>query len=243
MIGLQFSASVSRPSLACKSLAGIVKKQKRKMYRQEKSHLAYQIEGRLSAYLSDIDECEDFTSTSQTKLEKTIKMTECIHSLMQHITTNCLSDNKFLLDRHNFSINKDAELNDQFSMIWTSIKNSKTISGFLKIDFLIPEINLFNTSNFKSDNIQSLSNLLIDLTTLTYVGGQDLISKSLAIVKTKGLDSVTKENADHLKSDLENFCSYDKSTPTFLFLKHKAMNGHFHKHYSNYETKEKTTTR
>lgn len=224
-------------------LAGIEVKQKRKMYRQEKSYLAYQIEGRLSAYLSDIDDCENFSSTSQTKFEKTIKMTECIHSLLQYITTNCLNDNKFLLDRHNFSINKDAELNDQFSMIWTSIKNSKTISGFLKIDFLIPEINLFNTSNFKSDNIQSLSNLLIDLISLTFVGGQDLINKSIAIIKTKGLDSVTKENAEHLKSDLDKFCSYYKSTPTFLFLKHKDINGHFHKHYSNYKTEEKRIAR
>jgi hypothetical protein len=219
------------------------KKQTRRMYRQEKSHLTYQIEGRLSAYLSDIDDCEDFSSTSQTKFEKTMKMTECIHFLMQHITTNCLNDNKFLLDRHNFSINKDAELNDQFSMIWSSIKNSKTISGFLKIDFLIPEINLLNTSNFKSDNIQSLSNLLIDLTTLTFVGGQDLINKSVTIIKTKGLDAVTKENSEHFKCDLDKFCSYDMSYPTFLFLKHKDINGHFHKHYSNYDTEDKTTTR
>ena len=110
------------------------------MYRQEKSHLTYQIEGRLSAYLSDIDDCEDFTSTSQTKLDNTMKMTECIHSLLKHIITNCLNDNKLLLDRYNFSINKDAELNDQFSITWTTIKNSKTISGFLKIDFLIPKL-------------------------------------------------------------------------------------------------------
>jgi len=212
------------------------------MYRQEKSHLTYQIEGRLSAYLSDIDDCEDFTSTSQTKLEKTIKMTECIHSLMQHITTNCLNDNKFLLDRHNFSINKDTELNDHFSMNWTSTKNSKLISGFFKIDFLIPEISLLNTSNFKSDNIQSLSNLLIDLATLTFVGGQNLIKKSVAIIKTNGLDAVTKDNADYLKSDLDKYCSYDKNNPTFLFLKHKDINGHFHKHYSNYGTKERKTT-
>jgi hypothetical protein len=223
-------------------LAGIEKKSRQKMYRQEKSHLTYQIEGRLSAYLSDIEDSEDFISTSRTKLDKTMKMTECIHSLLLHITSNCLSDNKFLLDRHNFSINKDAELNDQFSMTWTSTKNSKTISGFLKIDFLIPKIHLLNTSNFKSDNVQSLSNLLIDLITLTFVGGQDLINKSITIIKTKGLDVVTKDNADHLKSDLEKFCSYDKSNPTFLFLKHKDINGNFHKHYSNYDMEERTTT-
>jgi hypothetical protein len=50
------------------------------MYRQEKSHLTYQAEGRLSAYLFDIDDCEEFSSTSKTKLEKTMKMTECLHS-------------------------------------------------------------------------------------------------------------------------------------------------------------------
>ncbi len=206
------------------------------MYRQEKSHLTYQIEGRLSAYLSDIDDCEDFKSTSQTKLEKIMKMTECIHSLLQYLRTNCINDNKLLLDKHYFTINKDAELNDQFSLTWTSTKTSKTISGFLKIDLLTPDIKLLNTSNFKSDNIQSLSNLLIDLTTLTFADSQKLINKSVTIIKTKGVDVVTRENADYLKNDLEKHCSYDKSTPTFLFLKHKDINGHFHKHYSNYDT-------
>jgi len=213
------------------------------MYRQKKSHLTYQIEGRLSAYLSDLDDCKDFKSTSQTKLEKTMKITEYIHSLLQHLITNCLNDNKFLLDKHNFSINQNAELNNQFSMTWTSTDTSKTISGFLKIDFLIPDIHLLNTSNFKSDNIQSLSNLLIDLTTLTFADEKKLINKSVTIIKTKDLDSVTKDIADHLKNDLDNYCSYDKSNPTFLFLKHKDIDGHFHKHYSNYDTEERTMTR
>jgi hypothetical protein len=128
-------------------------------------------------------------------------------------------------------------------MTWNSTKKSKTISGFLKIDFLIPEIHLLNTSNFKSDNIQNLSNLLIDLTTLTFVGGQDLINKSVIIIKTKGQDPENKDYADHLKSDLDKYCSYDKSNPTFLFLKHKDINGHFHKHCSNYDTEKRTTTR
>lgn len=213
------------------------------MYRQEKSHLTYQIEGRLSAYLSDIDDCEDFKSNSQTKLDKTMKMTECIHSLLQHVRTHCLNDNKLLLDKHNLTINKDAELSEQFSLTWTSTKTSKTISGFLKIDFLMPDIKLLNKSNFKSDNIHSLSNLLIDLTTLTFVNGQKFINKSIAIIKTKDVYVVTKENADDLKNDLEKYCSYDKDTLTFLFLKHKDINGHFHKHYSNFDTDERTTTR
>ncbi|HAH55265.1 MAG TPA: hypothetical protein DCM02_08290 [Flavobacterium sp.] len=213
------------------------------MYRQEKSHLTYQIEGRLSAYLSEIDNCKDFKSNSQTKLDKTMKMTECIHSLLQHLRTNCLNDNKLLLDKHNLTINKDAELSEQFSLTWTSTKTSKTISGFLKIDFFIPDIKLLNKSNFKSDNIHSLSNLLIDLTTLTFANGQKFINKSIAIIKTKDVNVVTKENADDLKNDLEKYCSYDKDNPTFLFLKHKDVNGHFHKHYSNFDTDERTTTR
>lgn len=166
------------------------------MYRREKSLLTYQIEGRLSAYLADIDDCEDFKSNSLIKLENTMEMTECIHSLMQHLIKNCLNDNKCLLDKHNFMINKDAELNNQFSMTWTSIKTSKILSGFLKIDFLIPEIHLLNISNFKSDNIQSLSNLLIDLSTLTFADGQKLINKSITIIKTKHIQSVSKDNSE-----------------------------------------------
>jgi hypothetical protein len=105
----------SQPSQSPQNVSGHCKKKAdKKMYRQEKSHLTYQIEGRLSAYFSDIEDCEDFTSTSQTKLDNTMKMTECIHSLLQHIITNCLNDNKSLLDRYNLSMNKDAELNDQF---------------------------------------------------------------------------------------------------------------------------------
>ena len=211
------------------------------MYRQEKSLLTYQIEGRLSAYLSDIDDCEDFKSNSLITLESTLTMTACIHSLMQHLRTNCLNDNKCLLDKHNFMINKDAELNNQFSTTWTSIKTSKILSGFLKIDFLIPEIHLLNTSNFKIDNIQSLSNLLIDLTTLTFAGGQELINKSITIIKAKHIQSVTKENAEDLKNDLDKYCVYDKNIPTFIFLKHNDTNGHFSKNYSNYDANEFTT--
>ncbi|HAT80415.1 MAG TPA: hypothetical protein DCS17_03135, partial [Flavobacterium sp.] len=85
--------------------------------------------------------------------------------------------------------------------------------------------------------------LLIDLTTLTFANGQKFINKSIAIIKTKDVNVVTKENADDLKNDLEKYCSYDKDNPTFLFLKHKDVNGHFHKHYSNFDTDERTTTR
>jgi hypothetical protein len=127
-------------------------------------------------------------------------------------------------------------------MTWTSTKTLKTVSGFLKIDFLTPDIKVLDTSNFKSDNIQSLSNLLIDLTTLTFAYGQNLINKSVAIIKTNDLCVLTKENIEYLKNDLEKYCLYNKDTPTFLYLKHKDNKGHFYKHFSNYDTQERTVT-
>jgi len=208
------------------------------MYRQEKSHLAYQVVGRLSAYISDIDACEEFSSTSQTDLEQTMEMTECIHSLIGHIKTNCLSDNKLVLDKFNLRIDKSAELKNQYTLTWKPIRNAKTISGFLKISFQTPDIELWTISNFKSDNIESLTNLIIDLTTLTFSDSIEINEKNLIIVKTKGLDSITDDNVSTLKNELETYCGYNKTNPTFLYLKHKDNVGYFHKHFSNYESKQ-----
>jgi hypothetical protein len=207
------------------------------MYRQEKSHLTYQVEGRLSAYLCDIDDCEEFSSTSKTKLEKTMKMTECFHSLLGHIKANCISDNRALLDKNKFIIDVDAENQTQYFLTWTPIQNTKTISGFLKITFLTPDLTLFTTSNFKSESIEGLTNLIIDLTTLTFATETNKVQQELVIVKTLGLETITKENAQLIKSELETYCEYNGSKPTFLYLKHKDNVGHFHKHYSNCEKK------
>ena len=207
------------------------------MYRQEKSHLTYQTEGRLSAYLSDIDDCEEFSSTSKTKLEKTMEMTDCIHALLGHINENCISDNRALLDKNNLTINSDTEKQIQYFLTWTPLKDTKTISGFLKITFLTPDLTLFKTSSFKSDSIEGLTNLIIDLTTLTFATGKNMYEQSLFIIKTRGLETITKEDAPLIKSELETYCGYSGSNPTFLYTKHKDNIGHFHKHYSNYEQK------
>lgn len=207
------------------------------MYRQEKSHLTYQTEGRLSAYLSGIDDCEEFTSISQTKLKNAMKMTECIHSLLGHIRTHCISENRTLLEKNSFPIDQDAELKTQYSLSWTPLKNTNTISGFLKISFLTPKITLCKTSNFKSDNIESLTNLIIDLTTLTFSKETDISEQSVVIIKTKGIDTTTGVNAKTMKHELETYCGYNGSSPTFLYIEHKDSVGHFHKHYSNYEQK------
>src|SRR5690606_34478370 len=139
---------------------------------------------RLSAYLSDIDNCDEFQSSSKTVLTKTMKMTECIHSLLQHIKVNCIEDNKGLLQAHNLTLNYNAGQFEQFTMTWTRFKNSKFFSGYLKIDFLTPAISSFKTADFKGDNIESLTNLIIDLTTLTFAKERDLNKTSLLIVKT-----------------------------------------------------------
>lgn len=207
------------------------------MYRQEKSHLTYQAEGRLSAYLCDIDDCEEFSSNSKTKLEKTMKMTECLHSLLGHIKANCISDNRMLLDKNKLTIDADAENQKQYFLNWTPIQNKKTISGFLKISFLIPNLTLWSTSNFKSESIEGLTNLIIDLTTLTFAAEVNKVEQELVIIKTLGLETITGENAQLIKSELETYCGYNGSNLTFLYLKHKDNVGHFHKHYSNFEQK------
>lgn len=205
------------------------------MYRQEKSFLTNQVEGRLSAHLSNIDNCEEFTSNSLTKIEETIQWSEHIHSLLEHIRTNCITDNKNLLSNNDLIIDKESEMNTQYSLTWSPIKDTKTISGFIKIKFLLPEINLYKLSNFKSDNIQSLTNLIIDLMTLTFAKKNNDYEKTLIIVKTKGIESINNENVQLLKSELETYCGYNKSDPTFLYIKDRDTIGRFHKHYSNYE--------
>jgi hypothetical protein len=204
------------------------------MYRQEKSHLTYQTSGRLSAYLSDIDDCDEFHSSSKTVLTKTMKMTECIHSLLQHIKANCIEDNRSLLQAHHLTLNYNAELVEQFSMTWTPLKNAKFISGYLKIDFLTPTISLFKTADFKGDSIESLTNLIIDLTTLTFANGRDMNKTSLLIVKTKETETVSADNFQTVINDLETQGIYDNNIPTFLYIRHKESSGQFHKHFSNY---------
>ena len=72
-----------------------------------KSILTFQLEGRLSSYLSDIDNCENFSSDNLTKLNKTMKMTECIHSLLDHTRINCLNDNKELIENSNLIVDRN----------------------------------------------------------------------------------------------------------------------------------------
>jgi hypothetical protein len=139
------------------------------------------------------------------------------------------------LDKNKFTIDTDAENQTQYFLTWTPIQNIKTISGVIKITFLIPDLTLFTTSNFKSESIEGLTNLIIDLTTLTFVTGANKLEQELIIIKTVGLETITKENAQLIKSELEAYCGYNGSKPTFLYIKHKDNVGHFHKHYSNYE--------
>ena len=207
------------------------------MYRQEKSHLTYQAEGRLSAYLSDIDDCEEFSSNSKDTFDKTMRMTECIHSLLGHIRVNCISDNRNLLVNNNLTIDKEAANQLQYSLNWTPLKSTKKISGFLKISFLTPDLTLYRTSNFKSDSIEGLTNLIIDLTTLTFASRTNYNEQNLYIIKTKDIQELTKDELGILKSELEDFCGYNGRNPTFLYIKHKDNVGHFHKHFSNYEQK------
>lgn len=205
------------------------------MYRQEKSHLTYQVEGRLSAYLSDIDDCEEFSSTSLIKLERTMKMTECIHSLLGHIKSNCITDNRNLLHTNKLTLDNNAEVKTQYCINWTPAKNAKMISGYLRLTFFIPDLTLLNLSNFHSDSIEGLTNLIIDLTTLTYSKETNTKELNLVIIKTKGLDTVTRENETAIKNELEVFCGYKEINPTFIYIRHKDSVGHFHKHSSNYE--------
>ena len=205
------------------------------MYRQEKSHLTHQVMGRISAYISDIDNCQEFSSTSQTKLERTMKMTECIHALLDHIKTNCISNNKDFIHKNQLVIDNNASGKTQYTFNWTPIHNARIISGTVKISFIVPDIDLLSFSNFKTDNIESLTNLVIDLITLSFSKTENTVEKNLYIIKTKEYDNLTEDIISSLKIDIETHCDLYKTTPTFLYLKHKDSIGHFHKHYSNYK--------
>ncbi|OAD45733.1 hypothetical protein [Polaribacter atrinae] len=205
------------------------------MYRQNKSHLTYQAEGRLSSYLSDIGDCDEFSSNSKSVFNRTMKMTECIHSLLEHIRANCISDNKNLLINNYLTIDKEVENQIQYNLTWTPFKSTKKISGFLKITFLTPDLTLCKTSNFKSDSIEGLTNLIIDLTTLTFANRTSNYEQNLYVVKTKDIEELSKDELNLLKSELVSYCDYNGLNLTFLYIKHKDNVGHYHKHFSNYE--------
>lgn len=200
----------------------------------EKSILAFQVEGRLSTYLSEIDNCEMFSADNLTKLPKTIEMTECIHSLLDHIKINCLTENKELVLSKQLSIDNSLEGKLQYTFIWTPFKNTKAISGVAEIRFVIPDLDTMTISNFKTDSIENLSNLLINYTTLSFSKSNDKIEQRLFVVKTKSFEKMTDLFSALLKAELEGNCKQYQTTPTFLYLKHKDSVGHFHKHYSNY---------
>lgn len=199
-----------------------------------KSILTFQVEGRLNSYLSDIYNCDSFTADSLTKMTKTMKMTECIHSLLNHVKTSCINENAEFIYINHLNIDRSLENNLQYIFNWTPFENTKTISGIAEIDFIIPELDLLRISNFKSDSIENLTNLIIHYMTLTFTKADNKLLKKLIIVKTKNFDSNEEGFISLLKTELENNCKSFKTTPTFLYLKHKDNAGHYHKHYSNY---------
>ena len=92
-------------------------------------------------------------------------------------------------------------------------------------------------SNFKTDNIENLTKLIIDFMTLTFVKTDNRIEKSMLIIKTKNFDTNNDNFTSVLKAELERNCKSFQTTPTFLYLKHKDNVGFYHKHYSNYADK------
>jgi hypothetical protein len=201
---------------------------------KDKSILAFEVQGRLSAYLSDIDNCEMFSADSLTKLTQTFEMTECIHSLLDHIKTSCLTESKELVLSKQLIIDNSLADKLQYTFIWTPFKNTNAISGLAEIRFIIPDLDTLTISNFKTDSIENLSNLLINYTTLSFSKSSDKIEQRLFVVKTKCFEKMTDEFSTLLKAELEGNCKQYQTTPTFLYLKHKDSVGHFHKHYSNY---------
>lgn len=199
-----------------------------------KSILTYQVEGRLSSYLSDIDICESFSADSLTKMTKTMKMTECIHSLLNHIKTNCINENTEFISKNHLDIDRSLENNLQYKFNWTLLDKTKTISGIAEIDFIIPEFDFIKLSNFKSDSIENLTNLIIHYMTLSFTKSEKKSEKKLIIVKTKDFDRTEEIFISLLKTELESNCKSFRTTPTFLYIKHKDNIGHYHKHYSNY---------
>jgi hypothetical protein len=204
---------------------------------REKSTLAFQVEGRLSTYLSNIDNCKSFSADSQLKLIKMMEMTECIHSLLEHIKDNCLSQNHEFISKNQFSIDKSICDLIQYTFTWKPLDNLKTIVGIAEIRFVIPDFYNLTISNFKTDRIENLANLLIDCITLSFINADKKIQKSLFIIKTKNFENMTTDYTSLLKSELEIHCEQFKTSPTFLYLRHKDNVGYFHKHYSNYAEK------
>jgi hypothetical protein len=202
-----------------------------------KSILTFQLEGRLSSYLSDIDNCENFSSDNLTKLNKTMKMTECIHSLLDHTRINCLNDNKEFIENNNLIVDINRENQLLYTFKWTQLNHTKTISGIAEIKFLIHNIDDIKISNFKTDNIENLTKLIIDFMTLTFVKTDNRIEKSMLIIKTKNFDTNNDNFTSTLKTELESNCNSFQTTPTFLYLKHKDNVGFYQKHYSNYADK------
>lgn len=202
-----------------------------------KSILTFQLEGRLSSYLSDIHNCENFTADNLTKLNKTMKMTECIHSLLDHARINCLNDNKEFIENNDLVVDRNLENQSQYTFNWTQLNNTKTISGIAEIKFLIHNIDNLKISNFKTDSIENLTKLIINYMTLTFVKADNRIEKSLLIIKTKNFDTNDDNFTSALKAELESYCKSFQTTPTFLYLKHKDNVGFYHKHYSNYADK------
>lgn len=204
---------------------------------REKSTLAFQVEGRLSAYLSEIDNCKSFSADSQVKLTKTMEMTECVHSLLGHIKDNCLSQNQEFISKNQFSIDKGLCDIIQYTFSWKPLDNLKTIAGIAEISFVIPDFYTLTISNFKIDSFENLTNLLIDYITLSFTKTDKKVQKSLFVIKTKNFDNIKNDYTSLLKSELEIHCKQFKTSPTFLYLKHKDNVGYFHKHYSNYAEK------
>lgn len=202
-----------------------------------KSILTFQLEGRLSSYLSDIDNCENFTADNLTKLNKTMKMTECIHSLLDHTRINCLNDNKEFIEKNDLVVDRNLEKQLQYTFNWTQINHTKTISGIVEIKFLINNIDDLKITKFKTDSIENLTKLIINFITLTFVKTENRIEKNLLIVKTKNFDTNDDNFTSVLKAELESNCKSFQTTPTFLYLKHKDNVGFYHKHYSNYADK------
>lgn len=204
---------------------------------KNKSILTFQVEGRLSAYLSDINNCDSFTADNLTKLKKTMEMTECIHSLLDHTKTNCLNDNKEFIENNNLVIDRSLENQLQYTFNWTPLKNTRTISGIAEIKFINPDLKELRISKFKTDSIENLTNLIINYITLSFVKTDKRVEKSLLIIKTKNFDVNDDNFTSALKEELEGNCKSFQTTPTFLYLKHKDNVGYYHKHYSNYADK------
>jgi murein DD-endopeptidase MepM/ murein hydrolase activator NlpD len=166
-----------------------------------------------------------------------MKMTECIHSLLDHTKTNCLNDNKEFIENNDLVVDRNLENQLQYTFNWTKLDHTKTISGIAEIKFIIHNIDDLKISNFKTDSIENLTKLIINYMTLTFAKTNKKVERRILVIKTKRIE-VNDDNFNSLlKEELESNCNYFKTTPTFLYLKHKDNVGYYHKHYSNYADK------